>query len=90
MDYHVPSMGFTQPVRWQAWFWRSWFQLIMMAIATNLVGLALKNLLGWIWRSLWFNHQLPKRGFWQGMGSGLYDTYFSTGLLMGTVFGILD
>ncbi|MCA0352851.1 MAG: hypothetical protein LCH85_12710 [Chloroflexi bacterium] len=87
MDYHVPTIEPAGAVRWQRWFWRSWGRLILMAITTNLVGVTVTNLLGWLWLSIWFGHNLPKRELWEILGIRRYDSYASTGLLMGLFFG---
>ncbi|MFD3163017.1 hypothetical protein [Herpetosiphon sp. NSE202] len=50
-------------------------------MATNIVGLTLKNLLGWIWSSLWFNQHLPRLGFWQN------DHYIAIGFNIAMICG---
>lgn len=80
MDYHVPTIEPAGAVRWQPWFWRSWGRLILTAIVMSLVGLTLRNLLVNVWVG-------NKLSMWQMIGSGMYDSYASAGLVMGIFFG---
>ena len=87
MDYHVPTIEPAGAVRWQRWFWRSWGRLILTAMVTSLVGLTLSNLLGWAWLNVWLGNKLSIGRLWQMIGSGMYDSYASAGVLMGIFFG---